>query len=89
MSRHVNNLYRIYGTKRYTPADKLAVLRTTIATIGRLVCLYAIDPSIRTDFLDDVLPAYHNIEDELAVASVYDDAFTIVRRVRNRLSSKA
>lgn len=89
MARHVNNLYRIYGAKRSTPADKLAVLRTTIATIGRLVCLYGIDPAVRTDFLEDVLPAYHKIEDEAAVLDVYDEVFTLVRRVRNRLSSKA
>lgn len=89
MARHVNNLYRIYGAKRSTPADKLAVLRTTISTIGRLVCLYGIDPNIRTDFLEDVLPAYRSIDDEIAVAAVYDEVFTVVRRVRNRLSSKA
>jgi len=89
VARHVNNMYRIYGAKRSTPADKLAVLRTTISAIGKLVCLYGIDPSIRTDFLADVLPAYRGIEDEVAVAAVYDEVFTIVRRVRNRLNPRS
>lgn len=89
MARHVNTLYRIYGTKHSTPADKLAVLRTTVAPLGRLVVLYDIDQDIRADFLTDIIPAYQGIRDEAAVLAVYDEVFTLVRRVRNRLNPRS